>query len=204
MEVPAQGEIPIDFVVAALKFVNVLVHTVQDMNYRVHLQHEFTNLGYDQVLHMLTRIDNNDIKAQVQAYYDNMFDVQVLIHASEARIAAEDRSQRLENKLYDEQEQRLQQDYDAMAKIVVLEKQLLMSQSELDKMKGVGRGVYSLPGVHGSGGGGGGGGGGDDTGGFGPGGGGGGLAPDGGLGPVGGLEKIISSKIASGNINTHR
>ena len=90
VEVPAQGEIPIDFVVAALKFVNVLVHTVQDMNYRVHLQHEFTNLGYDQVLHMLTRIDNNDIKAQVQAYYDNMFDVQVLIHDSKARIAAED------------------------------------------------------------------------------------------------------------------
>ena len=34
VEVLAQGEISIDFIVTALKFVNVLVHTVQDMNYK--------------------------------------------------------------------------------------------------------------------------------------------------------------------------
>merc|ERR1719461_1516501 len=106
------------------------------MNYRVHLQFEFSTLGYDQILARMKDFESEEIKAQVQAYYDNMFDVSVLINDSEARIAAEDRSQRLENKLYDEQEQRLQQEYNSMATIVVLEKQLIMGQSELDKMKG--------------------------------------------------------------------
>ena len=58
-----------DFVVAALKFVNVLVHTVGDMNYRVHLQYEYSCLGYDQILHKLVGCGNDQIKAQVQAYY---------------------------------------------------------------------------------------------------------------------------------------
>ena len=35
-----------------------------------------------------------------------------------------------------------------VSKIVELEKQLAVCQSELDKIRGVGRGVYSLPGVH--------------------------------------------------------
>ena len=102
-----------DFVVAALKFVNVLVHTVGDMNYRVHLQYEFSCLNYDHILQKLVDKGNDQIKAQVKAYYDNMFDVSVLIGDSEARIAAEDRSNTLENRLYDEQEQRLQQEYSA-------------------------------------------------------------------------------------------
>merc|ERR1712176_694116 len=54
----------------------------------------------------------------------------------------------LENKLYLEQERRVEQEYDAMSKIVELEKQLAVSQAELNKLKGVGRGVYALPGVH--------------------------------------------------------
>ena len=75
-----------------------------------YLQYEFTQLGYDDVLTKLSKLENDQIKAQVQAYYDNMFDVSVLIQDSEARIQAEDRSARLENRLYDEQEQRLQQE----------------------------------------------------------------------------------------------
>ena len=30
-----------------MQFVNIAVHSVEDVNYRVHLQHEFTLLGLD-------------------------------------------------------------------------------------------------------------------------------------------------------------
>ena len=33
-----------------MQFVNIVVHSVEDMNFRVHLQHEFTLLGLDQFL----------------------------------------------------------------------------------------------------------------------------------------------------------
>ncbi len=33
-----------------MQFVNIVVHSVEDMNFRVHLQHEFTLLGLDAYL----------------------------------------------------------------------------------------------------------------------------------------------------------
>lgn len=36
--------------VACMQFVNIVVHSVEDMNFRVHLQHEFTLLGLDDYL----------------------------------------------------------------------------------------------------------------------------------------------------------
>ena len=43
MEPTASGE----FHVACMTFINVFVHSAEDMNFRVHLQHEFTLLGLD-------------------------------------------------------------------------------------------------------------------------------------------------------------
>lgn len=36
-----------DFQVACMNFINVIVHSAEDMNFRVHLQYEFTLLGLD-------------------------------------------------------------------------------------------------------------------------------------------------------------
>lgn len=36
-----------EFQVACMNFINVIVHSADDMNFRVHLQHEFTLLGLD-------------------------------------------------------------------------------------------------------------------------------------------------------------
>lgn len=40
----------IDFMVACMQFINIMVHSVEDMNFRVHLQYEFTKLGLDDYL----------------------------------------------------------------------------------------------------------------------------------------------------------
>ena len=36
-----------EFQVACMNFINVIVHSADDLNFRVHLQHEFTLLGLD-------------------------------------------------------------------------------------------------------------------------------------------------------------
>jgi hypothetical protein len=38
------------FQVACMQFVNIVVHSVENMNFRVHLQHEFTIAGLDEYL----------------------------------------------------------------------------------------------------------------------------------------------------------
>jgi hypothetical protein len=40
----------VDFIAAAMQFINVLVHSVEDLNYRVFLQHEFATLGLEDLL----------------------------------------------------------------------------------------------------------------------------------------------------------
>lgn len=36
--------------VASMQFINIVVHSVENMNFRVHLQYEFTHLGLDKYL----------------------------------------------------------------------------------------------------------------------------------------------------------
>ncbi len=36
--------------VACMQFINIVVHSVENMNFRVYLQHEFTQLGLDSYL----------------------------------------------------------------------------------------------------------------------------------------------------------
>lgn len=38
------------FQVACMQFINIVVHSVEDMNFRVHLQYDFTKLGLDEYL----------------------------------------------------------------------------------------------------------------------------------------------------------
>lgn len=33
-----------------MQFINIVVHSVEDMNFRVHLQYDFTKLGLDEYL----------------------------------------------------------------------------------------------------------------------------------------------------------
>lgn len=33
-----------------MQFINIVVHSVEDMNFRVHLQYDFTTLGLDEYL----------------------------------------------------------------------------------------------------------------------------------------------------------
>jgi len=38
-----------------MQFINIVVHSVEDMNFRVHLQYEFTKLGLDDFLEVFSQ-----------------------------------------------------------------------------------------------------------------------------------------------------
>jgi len=40
-----------------MQFINIIVHSVEDVNFRVHLQHEFSLLGLDDYLVVCILID---------------------------------------------------------------------------------------------------------------------------------------------------
>ena len=89
----------IDFMVACMQFVNIVVHSVEDMNYRVHLQYEFTALRLDEYLEKLRLTESEELQVQISAYLDNVFDVAALMEDSETKTGALERAQDLEYEL---------------------------------------------------------------------------------------------------------
>ncbi|XP_070778577.1 formin-like protein 1 [Enoplosus armatus] len=75
----------IDFMVACMQFINIVVHSVENMNFRVHLQYEFTHLGLDKYLENLKLTESEKLQVQIQAYLDNVLDVGALLEDAENR-----------------------------------------------------------------------------------------------------------------------
>lgn len=90
----------IDFMVSCLQFINIIVHSVDDMNFRIHLQYEFTQLGLDEYLeNKLKQNESEDLQVQIQAYLDNILDVTNLVEEAEQKNNALERLQQLMEKL---------------------------------------------------------------------------------------------------------
>ncbi|XP_017348031.1 formin-like protein 1 [Ictalurus punctatus] len=85
MEYFSSDDSNIDFMVACMQFINIVVHSVENMNFRVHLQYEFTQLGLDQYLESLKLTESEKLQVQIQAYLDNVFDVGALLEDAESK-----------------------------------------------------------------------------------------------------------------------
>ncbi|XP_073768539.1 formin-like protein 2 isoform X3 [Danio rerio] len=127
----------IDFMVACMQFINIVVHSVEDMNFRVHLQYDFTKLGLDEYLDKLKHTESDKLHVQIQAYLDNVFDVGALLEDAETKNAALERVEELEENMSHLTEKLQDTENEAMAKIVELEKQLMQRNKELDSLRDV-------------------------------------------------------------------
>ncbi|KAG7217722.1 hypothetical protein INR49_020979 [Caranx melampygus] len=125
----------IDFLVACMQFINIVVHSVEDMNFRVHLQYDFTKLNLDEHLERLKHTESDRLQVQIQAYLDNVFDVGTLLEDAETKTAALERVEELEESLSTMSERLLDVENEAMLKIVELEKQLMQTNKELDQLR---------------------------------------------------------------------
>uniref|UniRef100_A0A669D470 Formin like 2 n=1 Tax=Oreochromis niloticus TaxID=8128 RepID=A0A669D470_ORENI len=127
----------IDFMVACMQFINIVVHSVEDMNFRVHLQYDFTKLCLDDYLDKLKHTESDKLQVQIQAYLDNVFDVGALLEDAETKNAALERVEELEENISHMTEKLQDMENEAMAKIVELEKQLMQRNKELESIREV-------------------------------------------------------------------
>ncbi|KAM8933353.1 formin-like protein 2 [Pelodytes ibericus] len=127
----------IDFMVACMQFINIVVHSVEDMNFRVHLQFEFSKLALDEYLDRLKHTESDKLQVQIQAYLDNVFDVGALLEDAETKNAALERVEELEENISHLSEKLQDTENEAMSKIVELEKQLMQRHKELEMTREV-------------------------------------------------------------------
>ena len=58
-----------EFMVACMNFINIVVHSVEDMNFRVALQWEFSNLGIKDCLDKLRNHESEELDVQISSTY---------------------------------------------------------------------------------------------------------------------------------------
>ncbi|NWR90652.1 FMNL3 protein, partial [Furnarius figulus] len=136
----------IDFMVACMQFINIVVHSVEDMNFRVHLQYEFTKLGLEEFLQKSRHTESEKLQVQIQAYLDNVFDVGGLLEDAETKNVALEKVEELEEHLSHLTEKLLDLENENMMRVAELEKQLLQREKELEVVKVCGGpwGVHTL------------------------------------------------------------
>ncbi|XP_046745239.1 formin-like protein [Diprion similis] len=114
----------VEFMVACMQFVNIVVHSVEDMNFRVHLQYEFTKLGLDDYLEKLRHTESEELQVQISAYLDNVFDVAALMEDSETKTAALEKVAELEDELGHAHDRMAELERESLAKLADLETEL--------------------------------------------------------------------------------
>ncbi|CAH1122122.1 unnamed protein product [Ceutorhynchus assimilis] len=124
----------LEFMVACMQFVNIIVHSVEDMNFRVHLQYEFTTLGLDTYLEKLRLTESEELKVQISAYLDNVFDVAALMEDSETKTAALEKVSELEDELAQMHERIQEIEHNALEKIAILETDLIQLRQEKEDL----------------------------------------------------------------------
>lgn len=124
----------IDFMVACMQFINIVVHSVEDMNYRVHLQYEFTSLGLDEYLEKLRLTESEELHVQISAYLDNVFIVSALMEDSLTKTAALERVQELEYELSRALDRINENEHHFMSKLAELNNELEQVRSERDEL----------------------------------------------------------------------
>ncbi|XP_075767588.1 LOW QUALITY PROTEIN: formin-like protein 1 [Pelodiscus sinensis] len=125
----------IDFMVACMQFINIVVHSVENMNFRVFLQYEFTHLGLDEYLERLRHTESDKLQVQIQAYLDNIFDVSALLEDTETKNAVLEHLEDLQEQVGQLTEKLQDAENESLAKIAALEKQLSQARRELETLR---------------------------------------------------------------------
>uniref|UniRef100_A0A665VHY2 Formin-like protein 1 n=1 Tax=Echeneis naucrates TaxID=173247 RepID=A0A665VHY2_ECHNA len=124
-----------DFMVACMQFINIVVHSVENMNFRVHLQFEFTQHGLDDFLERLKFTESDRLLVQIQAYLDNVFDVGALLEDAETKNALLEHMEELQEHNAQLSSRLQESEREAMQKVSELEKKLIQTAKEVELLK---------------------------------------------------------------------
>ncbi|KAM3923937.1 formin-like protein 1 [Leptodactylus fuscus] len=125
----------IDFMVACMQFINIVVHSVKNMNFRVYLQYEFSLLGLDEYLEVLKHTESERLLVQIQAYLDNIFDVNNLLEDTESKHEMLEHVEDLQGHLVHLTEKLQHTENEYIRRVAELEKQLDQTRKELNATK---------------------------------------------------------------------
>uniref|UniRef100_A0A5S6QAW8 FH2 domain-containing protein n=1 Tax=Trichuris muris TaxID=70415 RepID=A0A5S6QAW8_TRIMR len=124
----------VDFMVSCMQFINIIVHSVEDLTYRVYLQHEFTLLGLDDYLEKLKNSECEELLVQVNAYFDNFYDVGQLAEDAEQKAACIQRVEEVEVQLSCTNDRIAEMEAEHSARVSALEKRLAEMIEERDQL----------------------------------------------------------------------
>ncbi|XP_023691360.2 formin-like protein 1 isoform X1 [Paramormyrops kingsleyae] len=125
----------IDFMVACMQFINIVVHSVENMNFRVHLQYEFTQHGLDQYLEKLKDTESDKLQVQIQAYLDNVFDVGALLEDAESKGGFLEHVETMRDHNAQLMARLEESERESSEKMAELEKQLMQATKENEMLK---------------------------------------------------------------------
>ncbi|KAE9555097.1 hypothetical protein FO519_001672 [Halicephalobus sp. NKZ332] len=128
-------EFHVEFMSSCLQLINVLVHSVEDCNYRVSLQYEFTILGLDDYLSILEQNECESLIAHRHSYQENFVDVQKLMDLSLELLKVKEKCDQLEHSLTLSRERNQQAAAEYFSYRARLEKQISDITTELNMNK---------------------------------------------------------------------
>ncbi|CAF2626482.1 unnamed protein product [Rotaria sp. Silwood2] len=130
-------EFNVDYMIACMQFINIIVHSVQDMNYRVYLQEEFKLLGLDECLKKYLEIHSEcDLFIlQIHAFLDNYFDVGQLLEDSETKQQAITKVAELEEQLGITSERIQELENGNSSKLAELQKALSSAEEQMENVR---------------------------------------------------------------------
>ncbi|XP_062517529.1 formin-like protein 3 isoform X2 [Corticium candelabrum] len=132
---PTQTAVPIEYQAAAITLVNVIVYTPEDFNYRVHIQFEFSQLGWDNWMQMVKEQAAEAIAKQITAYEGNYYDVETLTDEANTKASAVRRVEDLERELQELSEKCQVLEDESIAKTAELQKVVTDLRQEMQTLK---------------------------------------------------------------------
>ncbi|XP_062298251.1 formin-like protein 1 [Scomber scombrus] len=135
MELFRNEDSSIDYMVACMQFINIVVHSVENMNFRVHLQYEFTRHGLDDYLEQLKFTESDRLLVQIQAYLDNVFDVGALLEDAETKNALLEHMEELQEHNTQLSTRLQENEKESIEKVSGLETTLIQTTKEVELLK---------------------------------------------------------------------
>jgi hypothetical protein len=118
-----------------MQFINIIVHSTQNMNFRVHLQYEFTQLGLDEYLENKLRFNESDrLQIQIEAYLLNIIAVRDLVDDSEMKNRLMFDIEKVKEEISIEKDKFNKSQDDAVNKITDLQNEILQARQQIEML----------------------------------------------------------------------
>ncbi|VDD82067.1 unnamed protein product [Mesocestoides corti] len=125
----------IDFMVSCMQFINIVVHSTDDIAFRVFLQQEFTYHKLDEYLQRIYGKVGDRLGRQLEAYLDNHVDVAMLLEDSQAKEALQAEVEMLDADLLTVQGQLASTQAEYAARTQSFEEKIAAMQAQLTKQE---------------------------------------------------------------------